>query len=54
MNLGEVLTEFESLLGQIMPLCEGKFDQVFHVTMNLFGETLMLFVKVAVSVSWTT
>lgn len=56
-NLSEVLTEFESVLGQILPLIEGKFDQVFPVTVNLFSETLMLFVKVAVSVgdgSWMT
>lgn len=36
-NLSEVLTEFESVLGQSLPLIEGKFDQVFPV--SVFSET---------------
>ncbi len=34
-----------------MPLIEGKFDHVFSVTMNHFGEALMFFLKVAVNAS---
>lgn len=35
-----------------MPLIEGKFDQVFPLTMNLLGETLMLYVKNGNQFQW--